>query len=407
SVVLGSAILSLVCGCAQQLPQLPSAQTNGAVVPDDANADTFIRMGDRLLRRGDAKSAANMYARAQALSPNNATIYARLGDVAWQRGQLNAAAGLYGQALRIDQTNPDALLGRARALALADETDASMLLIDDLIKNHGTDYRSLALKAMLFDLRGDHDSAQTLFESALEERPSDTNLMVSLAYSHALGGDYRAAVERLRPLGQNQATAPAGQFALADVYALSGQTDVGLELRRASGGGQEVSGADRVYLERLPQLTPSQQARAIYFRTLPTLDQQEPATAADQSGEPTEAAASLASTPAQQTSQSGDKQTALANYWVQLASFKSLEALELGWYQIQRENPELTSRLLPRVESLTIEGKGRFHRLYAGAYATQADAKQTCAALRNAELGCVIVVGQRQVQSLAQLLADR
>lgn len=394
----------LLSACAQPLPQLPAAQTDGSVMPENADAATFVRMGDRLLQQGDIKSATTMYNRAQKIDPGDATVYARLGDAAWQRGQLRSAAGLYAEALRIDQTNPDALLGRARALALADETDAAMVLVNDLIQTHGADYRALSLKAMLFDLSGDNDSAQTLFTRALEERGKDINLTISLAYSHALAGDYRTAVEKLRPLGQNQATAPRGQYALADVYALSGQSDVGLELRKAAAGGADVSGADQVFLNRLADLKPSQQARALYFRTLPTLQQQDAAAeTADASKQPSEPEVAQGP-PVQAPDQNKPAQ---ATFWVQIASFKSFEALEMGWYNISRQNPELSSRLMPRVESLDIAGKGRFHRLYAGGYATKADANQTCKALRNVELSCVIVVGRRDVQTLAQLLADR
>lgn len=393
-------ICSTLASCAQSLPQLPPAQTDGSVVPENADAATFVRMGDRLLRQGDLQSATTMYRRAQAIDPSDATVYARLGDVAWQRGQLNAAAGLYGQSLQLDQTNPDALLGRARALALADETDAAMLLVNDLIQTHGADYRALSLKAMLFDLMGDNGSSQALLESILSERQTDPNILISLAYSFALDGDYRAAVEKLRPLGQNQVTASTGQFALGDVYALSGQADVGMELRRAAAGGKELTKSDEIFLERLAALTPTQQARALYFRTLPTLAEQE---AASQSGMPNPPAAPTPDQSAPEPNQ--DRPT--ANYWVQIASFKSFEALELGWYTISGKHPDLTSRLMPRVEKLDIPGKGRFHRLYAGGYATQADAKQTCTALRDAELSCVIVQGPRDVQPLAELLADR
>ncbi|MEO0411790.1 MAG: tetratricopeptide repeat protein [Pseudomonadota bacterium] len=372
-------------------------------MPDDADAATFVRMGDRLLRQGDVKSATTMYSRAQRLDPSDATVYARLGDVAWQRGQLSAAAGLYAEALRIDQSNPDALLGRARALALADEADAAMVLVNDLIQTHGADYRALSLKAMLFDLKGDHDSAQTLFSRALDDRGNDPNLTISLAYSFALEGDYRTAVEKLRPLGQNQATAPRGQYALADVYALSGQSDVGLELRKAAAGGADVSGADQVFLRRLAGLTPPQQARALFFRSLPTLEQQEEA-AEPKASEQTSSAVVANSNPLERPK---PKKQLEATYWVQIASFKSFEALEMGWYTISRQNPELSSRLMPRVESLDIAGKGRFHRLYAGGYATKKDADQTCRALRNVDLNCVIVVGSRTVDTLAQRLADR
>lgn len=402
-----------LAACAQdRLSQLPSAQTNGsAAVPGDADEATFLRMGDKLSKEGQFAAATAMYQRAISKNPNNATGFARLGDIAWQSGQLNAAADLYAKALQRDQTNPEALLGRARALALASENDAAMLLVNDLIQTHGPSYKALALKAMLFDLEGDHVSAQTLFLSAIDREPRQPNLRSSLAYSHALEGDYRSAVDILRLLGEQQSTAAMGQYALADIYAMSGQTSVAMELRQAAAGGQEVSGADKVFLNRLAGLTPDQQARALYFRELPTLAQQ------------------AQSTPRQDTrvadapTQGGQSQTLVAertiatptvpqatetfSHWVQIASFQSRAALELAWYQIQRAQPDVARQLNPSVQTIDIVDRGTFHRLYAGGYTNAATAGDVCKALRDADLSCVVVYGERETMTLAQALASQ
>lgn len=369
-----------------------------------------------------------MYKRAIKLDPQDASGYARLGDLAWQGGQLNAASQLYATALQLDQTNPDALLGRARALALASETDASMLLVNDLIQTHGASYQALALKAMLFDLDGDHASAQTLFLSAIDRKPNDPTLLSSLAYSNALEGEYRAAVDILRGLGESQATAANAQYALADVYALSGQTGVAMELRKAAAGGAEVNAADRVFLAKLPDLTAQEQARALYFRELPTLEQQAPQAQTGQAQPPGDVPAEQMSPPAQPqiaaaasalpvpavnvkpdepAMASAVQPDAQKNLWVQMASFQSREALEIAWYQISRAHPDVAKRLTPAVETVEIKDKGTFHRLYAGGFEDKPTAKEVCSALRGAGLGCVIVAGARQTMTLAEALAEQ
>lgn len=415
-----------VAACAQErLPQLPSAQrSKEPTIPNDADAQTFLRMGDRLRSQGAFKAATTMYKRAIKLEPQDATAYARLGDLAWQGGQLNAASQLYATALQLDQTNPDALLGRARALALASETDASMLLVNDLIQTHGPSYQALALKAMLFDLDGDHASAQTLFLSAIDRKPNDPTLLSSLAYSNALEGEYRAAVDILRGLGEQQATAANAQYALADVYALSGQTGVAMELRKAAASGAEVNAADRVFLSRLAGLTPQEQARALYFRELPKLDPQSPGTqnaqattqpdlVVEQIPEPAAPQVAEATIPPLTPAQLPDEKPVVQDaqpdepksLWVQMASFQSREALEIAWYQISRAHPDVAKRLAPAVETVDLKDKGTFHRLYAGGYDDKATAKDVCDALRGAGLGCVIVAGTRETMTLAEALA--
>lgn len=403
--LLSIAALCAVSACGQNsLQQLPPATSGGSAQQGEANAQTFMRMGENLFAKREFAGASAMFRRAIDLEPTNATAYARLGDLAWASGQLNSAAQLYSTSLQLDQSNPDALLGRARALALAGESDASMLLVNDLIRTHGASYQALGLKAMLFDLEGQHDEAQTLLAAALERNPQDTNLTTSFAYSNALETDYRAAVEILRGLGEQQATASAGQYALADVYALSGQAEVAAELRRAAAGGREVSDADIVFLNRLAGLSPAEKARALYFRQLPAMAQpaaQAPPAPVETAQTPVQAAIEAPVQAAQ------SQQLRPGSYWVQIASFQSRSALELAWYQIKRAIPDVTRQLTPSVETIDIPGKGVFHRLYAGGFEDKATADNVCVALRGAELGCVIVEGERQTISLAEALAKQ
>lgn len=411
-LALAAPVFLLSCGQGR-LPQLPSANGGKSDLPGDANAETFMRMGDNLFAKREFAGASAMFKRAITLDPMNATGYARLGDLAWASGELNSAAQLYSTALQLDQSNPDALLGRSRALALAGENDASMLLVNDLIRTHGASYQALGLKAMLFDLEGQHDEAQTLLATALERSPSDASLLTSFAYSNALEGEYRAAVDILRGLGEQQATAAVGQYALADIYALSGQTGAAKELRRAAAGGRDVSDADVVFLNRLAGLSPTDKARALYFRQLPVRQPQpQPQPTALPQDQPIEQqvaaiAPQNAPRPAQMPQSAVNAVTPAGTYWVQIASFQSRSALELAWYQIKRATPQISRQLTPSVETVEIADKGTFHRLYAGGFEDRPAADQVCAALRSADLGCVIVEGTRQTMSLAQALAKQ
>lgn len=63
---------------------------------------------------------------------------------------------------------------------------------------------------------------------------------------------------------------------------------------------------------------------------------------------------------------------------VRLASFRTEAAAQSGWTKFQAAYPALLGSLSPRVERVEIQGRGTFHRLYAGPFASQAGAKGLC-----------------------------
>jgi len=70
---------------------------------------------------------------------------------------------------------------------------------------------------------------------------------------------------------------------------------------------------------------------------------------------------------------------------VRLGSFGSATTAEAGWRKFQASYPTLLKGLSPRIESVLIEGRGRFHRLYVGPFPSKADAKGLCGKI--AEMG--------------------
>lgn len=86
----------------------------------------------------------------------------------------------------------------------------------------------------------------------------------------------------------------------------------------------------------------------------------------------------------------GDIQTESVLFGVHLASYRHMEEARTGWRQLQRDNPEELGLLEPRVEAVTIEGKGEFLRLIGGGFAARDKAEALCAQLKENGLFCSV-----------------
>lgn len=89
-------------------------------------------------------------------------------------------------------------------------------------------------------------------------------------------------------------------------------------------------------------------------------------------------------------------------FGVHLASYRHLEEARAGWRQLQRGNPEELGLLEPRVEAVTIDGKGEFLRLIGGGFASREKAEALCAELKENGLFCSVVSFQGERLSLAK-----
>ncbi len=86
----------------------------------------------------------------------------------------------------------------------------------------------------------------------------------------------------------------------------------------------------------------------------------------------------------------GDLQTESVLFGVHLASYRQLEEARSGWRKLQRENPEELGLLEPRVEGVTVSGKGDFLRLIGGGFASREKAEALCGQLKERGLFCSV-----------------
>lgn len=67
-----------------------------------------------------------------------------------------------------------------------------------------------------------------------------------------------------------------------------------------------------------------------------------------------------------------------ALWGVHLASYREPDEASAGWKKLQRENPDELGLLEPRVERVSVEGKGVYLRLVGGGFSSRDTAKALC-----------------------------
>lgn len=63
---------------------------------------------------------------------------------------------------------------------------------------------------------------------------------------------------------------------------------------------------------------------------------------------------------------------------VHLASYRHPDDASAGWKKLQRDNPDELGLLEPRIEKISIEGKGEYLRLVGGGFSSREKAKALC-----------------------------
>jgi len=73
---------------------------------------------------------------------------------------------------------------------------------------------------------------------------------------------------------------------------------------------------------------------------------------------------------------------------VHLASYKHADDASAGWKKLQRENPDELGLLEPRIEKVTVEGKGEYLRLVGGGFSSREKAEALCGKLAEKGVFC-------------------
>jgi hypothetical protein len=84
----------------------------------------------------------------------------------------------------------------------------------------------------------------------------------------------------------------------------------------------------------------------------------------------------------------GDIKVASILWGVHLASYRRAEEASAGWRKLQRDYPDELGLLEPRIERISITGKGIFLRLVGGGFSSRDKADALCASLSSKGVFC-------------------
>lgn len=81
------------------------------------------------------------------------------------------------------------------------------------------------------------------------------------------------------------------------------------------------------------------------------------------------------------------------SFLVQLAAFRSQDAAESAWSDLNRKKPELFGSATKHIQRADLGAKGVFYRLRVGSFADRSDASDFCDAVKAAGDNCIVVTG--------------
>jgi len=246
----------------------------------EMNAEGLVRMAQNLEQSGDYASAMQFYLDALNRDPNMLAAHLGLARLLEAIGNSARAANYYANALKLDPASHEAAMGAARNLINASRPIDATSVINEYMQENPATPGLLNQFGVALDLTANHRGAQEAYRTGLAQVAAGDGLQVillsNLALSLGLSGSYSEAVLLLNPHIGDMRTGASGitraqsllRQNLALVYALSGKPDSAVEVA-ASALGMETAEYNRAFYEVIPSLDGYEQARAVFFGTLP------------------------------------------------------------------------------------------------------------------------------------------
>lgn len=200
---------------------------------DPRDVDTLVGAGEAALKLSDPRAAAEFFARADAIDPNNKRVKAGLARA--MLGMENPAESLrlFREAVRLGAKDADIALDRGLAL----------------------------------DLTGDPVSAQRDYKLVLDRDANNPEALRRYAVSLGISGKWQEADRIIDPLlRKSDKTAWRNR---AFVLAMNGQSKQARDITQVM-MPKNMAAAIQPFLDRMPGLTPAQRAAAVHFGHFPS-----------------------------------------------------------------------------------------------------------------------------------------
>ena len=402
-IVLGATMVG--CAPAGNLDRTASLEATPAA---ERNALKLYERTQLAVEQGKVEDALTLAERLVELAPRDAGYRMLLGDLYLKNGRFASAETTFGDVLALDPRNPRASLSIALAMIGQGKAGAATAELDKLSQTAAPGDVGLA-----YALAGDARRAISLLEPAAREPEANGRVRQNLALAYALAGEWQkarvTAAQDVSPAHLDERLAQWAEFARPD----NGRNQVAM-LLGVTADGEDPGQPVRLALEIeqpaivLAEAAPPAPQLASVSDLVEPADAAPPevvaavqlAAAAETLVKPQPAvipsvapiapapippfkpvkAAKLAPQP---------RAAAKGRFVVQIGAYRNPVQVEIAWSRAQ-DRFGFGAELQPVSTTVTLPGRGTFHRLSVASFEAPSDAAQLCRSIKAKGGACFV-----------------
>lgn len=207
------------------------------------------------------------YLNRLARNPRDAESLVGAGEAALKLGDARAAAEFFARADAVNPNNKRTKTGLARAMLGMENPGEALRLFQAAVRLGARDVEIAADRGLAFDLTGDTASAQRDYKLALDRDPEDPDVLRRYAVSLGIAGKWQEADKVIDPLlRKSDKTAWRNR---AFILAMNGQSKQARDITQVM-MPKNMADAIQPFMDRMPGLTPAQRAAAVHFGHFPS-----------------------------------------------------------------------------------------------------------------------------------------
>jgi tetratricopeptide (TPR) repeat protein len=164
---------------------------------EPASAEYNAELARALMNDGDAGTAVQFFGRATAVKGNDDGLWTERGQAHFVLGELAEAADAFAQAIELAPENVTALLGAARVSAATGNLQAALSQAETAARFAPEDARALITLADVQAARGDNVAAEKGYQAAAAKSADPAPALLALGKLHMAQGNAAHAIEVL------------------------------------------------------------------------------------------------------------------------------------------------------------------------------------------------------------------
>ncbi len=399
------------------------------------SSPSLMKMAESFRIAGDYTNAIRLYQRAANESPRHVTSRVALGQIYQRLGATDGAITYYQQVLALEPDNAEAQLGLGQMMVQKNRSLEAIEYLEAAAEKSPDNFRIYNSIGLAYDLEGLHEQAQNAYGRGLSISPDHISLLNNLALSLAFQDEFAPSIQLLSKainLDYSQTTA---QQNLVMVYALSGEEEAARTMASTLQTPEEIDANMKRYAW-LRGLSSKKRAQAIFLNvsSFPddmidqaTVQSEEPKTPSVVSIDPKrqmledilnsedddmqtpditepqnmEITSNVESEGAllqqEETYVMEPEEmaivpdlTPLEYYQLQLGSYFSEDDVNTDWQRLKKLAPELLNDRPIEISEVTTADNRTRYRLIFGEYDNFNAAQDSCLALQNRQIPCLV-----------------